>query len=157
MNQLVKQLVEHPWFGYTITALIVINAIAIGLETSPYYVENYGAYFDVLNAIILGAFIVEAVLKMVALAPRPWEYFKNGWNVFDFSIIVLSLLPIGGSFATLARLIRLLRVLRLISAFSGIATYRRYLVEVDTEYGACCFAHGDHFLHLRRSWILSIP
>jgi len=56
-------------------------------------------------------------MKITAVAPQVGKYFKNGWNLFDFSIIVLSLVPATGQFAMIARLARLLRVLRLISAF----------------------------------------
>ena len=48
--------------------------------------------------------------------PKPWEYFKSAWNVFDFSLIVVSLLPIASEFALLGRVLRLLRVIRLINA-----------------------------------------
>ena len=64
----------------------------------------------------MGVFIVEALLKMIALAPRVDMYFRDGWNVFDFLVIVFSLIPATGEFAMVARLARLLRVLRLISA-----------------------------------------
>ena len=52
---------------------------------------------------------------MIAVAPKVQRYFQNGWNLFDFSIIVFSLLPATGQFAMIARLARLLRVMRLIS------------------------------------------
>ena len=68
------------------------------------------------NQIVLGVFIVEALLKMLALAPRSDRYFRDGWNVFDFLVIVFSLVPATGGFAMVARLARLARVLRLISA-----------------------------------------
>jgi len=72
--------------------------------------------FHSINQIILWVFIAEAVMKIVSAWPRPQDYFKSGWNLFDFSIILLSLIPASGSFATVARLIRLLRVLRLLTA-----------------------------------------
>jgi voltage-gated sodium channel len=56
------------------------------------------------------------VLKLAAVAPRFSLYFGNGWNLFDFSIVVLSLIPATGEFALVARLVRVLRVLRLVSA-----------------------------------------
>ena len=60
-------------------------------------------------------FIAEAIIKIVAVWPHPSHYFKNGWNVFDFSIVLFSLIPATGQFAMVARLLRLLRVVRLIS------------------------------------------
>jgi voltage-gated sodium channel len=61
-------------------------------------------------------FVAEAAMKIVAAWPRPQDYFRSGWNLFDFGIIVLSFIPASGAFATAARLIRLLRVLRLVTA-----------------------------------------
>lgn len=96
--------------------LIIFNAVLIGLETSEELVARYGEWLNLGNDVILGAFIVEAVLKIVAVAPRWRLYFGSGWNLFDFSIVVFSLIPATGDFALLARLVRVLRVFRLISA-----------------------------------------
>ncbi len=76
--------------------------------------------FTLGNQIILGVFILEAAVKMIALAPKPHRYFLDGWNVFDFAIIVFSLIPATGAFAMIARLGRLLRVLRLISTIEDL-------------------------------------
>jgi voltage-gated sodium channel len=64
---------------------------------------------------VLLVFIIEAGLKIIAVAPQLKRYFGNGWNLFDFSVIVLSLIPASGEYAMIARLARLLRVARLIS------------------------------------------
>lgn len=97
-------------------ALIIFNAILIGFETSEDLVARYGYWLDLGNDVILGIFIVEALLKIIAVAPRWRLYFGSGWNLFDFSIVVFSLIPATGDFALLARLVRVLRVFRLISA-----------------------------------------
>ncbi|MEM9624219.1 MAG: ion transporter [Pseudomonadota bacterium] len=102
-------------FNHGITAVILLNAIVIGLDTSAALTASYGSWFAWANKLFLAIFIIEAIIKMAAQAPMVHHYFKDGWNVFDFSIIVLSLLPATGQLATLARLARLLRVLRLIS------------------------------------------
>lgn len=115
MKEIVKKIVAHSFFEYFIVAVILMSAVVIGLETSPELSASYGGWFDFINQIILGVFIVEACLKMFALAPRPQLYFTNGWNLFDFSIIVLALIPFTGDLAMIARLARLLRVFRLIS------------------------------------------
>jgi voltage-gated sodium channel len=109
-------IVYSRWFGHTITAVIVLNAIVIGLDTSAELTERYGSVFHWLNQVFLGIFILEAVIKMLALAPNVLRYFRDGWNVFDFTVIAVSLLPATGELATIARLARLLRVLRLVSA-----------------------------------------
>ena len=96
--------------------LIIVNAVLIGLETSREFVERYDGWLVLGNDLILAVFVVEALLKITAVAPRFRLYFGDGWNLFDFSIIVLSLIPATGEFALVARLIRILRVLRLVSA-----------------------------------------
>ena len=78
--------------------------------------ERHGTLLLGLDKFILGVFIVEALLKMAAHGRQPWRYFADGWNVFDFLIVVLCLLPVGGPFAAVLRLARALRLLRLVSA-----------------------------------------
>jgi voltage-gated sodium channel len=115
MKKFASKLVGHAYFERFIIALILINAVLLGLETVPEWVVAYGAYFDWGNRIIVAVFVIEAALKITAVAPRLKLYFGNGWNLFDFSIVVFSLIPFSGEYAMLARLARLLRVLRLIS------------------------------------------
>ena len=116
ISLLADRLVNKAAFEYTIIALILLNGVFLGLGTSPVLEQQYGDLLHLGNQIILGVFIVEALLKMIALAPRVDMYFRDGWNVFDFLVIVFSLIPATGEFAMVARLARLLRVLRLISA-----------------------------------------
>jgi voltage-gated sodium channel len=111
-----KRIVEARWFEPSMIGLILVNAVLIGLETSREFVERYDGWLHLGNDIILVFFIVEAALKITAVAPRWRLYFGDGWNLFDFSIIVLSLLPATEEFALVARLIRVLRILRLVSA-----------------------------------------
>ena len=115
MNVRMTQIVSAPWFERIIVAFILINGVILGMETSPDLVEAYGGLMHLGNQVILGIFILEAVLKMLALAPQVHRYFLDGWNVFDFSVIVFSLIPATGEFAMIARLARLLRVVRLVS------------------------------------------
>ncbi len=112
---LAKRLVEAPGFEYFIIAVILGNAVVLGLGTSPTLERMYGDWFEMGNNIALGIFIVEALLKMFAVAPRAHRYFRDGWNIFDFLVIVASLVPVTGEYAMITRLARLLRVVRLIS------------------------------------------
>lgn len=115
MKAYAKRLVEARWFEPWMIGLILFNGLLIGLETSKDFVEQYGGWLHLGNDAILGVFILEAALKITAVAPRFRLYFGNGWNLFDFSIVVLSLIPATGEFALVARLVRVLRVLRLVS------------------------------------------
>lgn len=116
MSKRIKQLVEGRAFHHFIVAVIVLAGVVAGLETSPAIMAKHGAVLLALDKIILGVFIVEALLKMAAHGRHPWRYFADSWNVFDFFIVVICLLPVGGPFAAVLRLSRALRLLRLVSA-----------------------------------------
>ena len=112
-----QSLLSFALFDYFIVFLILLNAVLLGLETVDGIKDQYKDALIFGNNIILGFFIAEALIKIIAVAPRFGKYFFNGWNFFDFSIIVLSILPMTAEYAMIARLFRLLRILRLISAF----------------------------------------
>jgi voltage-gated sodium channel len=116
MKAFARRIVEARWFEPAMIGLILFNGVLIGLETSKEFMAAYDGWLHLGNDIILAIFIVEAALKLTVVAPRFSLYFGNGWNLFDFTIIVLSLLPATEEFALVARLIRVLRVLRLVSA-----------------------------------------
>jgi voltage-gated sodium channel len=116
LQQKIVTLVSSSWFEKTIVGLILLNVIILGMETDADLVKKYSDWFEAGQNFILAVFILEAILKISAVAPRLKLYFGDAWNVFDFSIIVLSLLPATGELAMIARLARLLRVLRLVSA-----------------------------------------
>lgn len=116
MNQAIQRIVGADWFHHGIVAVIVLAGIVAGLETNPGLVQRHGALLHTLDVLILAVFVIEALLKMAAHGRRPWLYFADGWNVFDFLIIVLCVLPVGGRFAPVLRLARALRLLRLVSA-----------------------------------------
>ncbi len=116
MIERLRQQIDSAAFNNVITGVILLSAVLIGLDTDAGLHARYGSAFELANQLILVTFIVEALLKMIARWPRPQDYFRDGWNVFDFTIIVLALIPASGQMAMIARLARLLRVLRLVSA-----------------------------------------
>ena len=116
VTQLCRDLVEARPFEYAIIGVIIANSILLGMETSSTLEREFGHWMHLGNQVALGIFIAEAALKITATAPRVGNYFRDGWNLFDFLIIVFALVPATGQFAMIARLARLLRVLRLISA-----------------------------------------
>ncbi len=109
-----QRITESQPFTQFIIAVIIFAGILVGLETYPSIVDEYGTILYTLDSIVLGIFIVEIVLKMGAQGRRPWRYFNDPWNVFDFTIVVLALIPAAGQYALVARLARLFRVLRLV-------------------------------------------
>jgi voltage-gated sodium channel len=78
MKERVKQIVSAPWFERGIIAFILINGVILGMETSPALVDHYGDFMHLGNHIILGVFILEALLKMIAVAPQVDRYFRDG-------------------------------------------------------------------------------
>ena len=110
--KLINNLVNHNTFHNIITVVILLQAVVLALETFSEF-KSYISLFEYINTLVLTIFIIEAILKIVALYPQPYNYFKDGWNILDFFIIVISLIPFTGSFTTVARLIRLLRITRL--------------------------------------------
>ena len=115
MKKIAQNIVSKKAFEYSIIALIILNGVVLGLETSPAIVRDYGEFLLFINNLILAVFVIEAILKITAVAPKFKLYFGDGWNLFDFSIVVFSLIPATGEYAMIARLARLLRVARLIS------------------------------------------
>lgn len=103
--------IESPGPRNFIIALIVINAIVLGLETSSGVMDAIGPELEALNAAILGVFVVEITIKLIAFGPR---FFRSGWNVFDFLVVGIALVPDSGPLDIL-RSLRVLRVLRLVS------------------------------------------
>ena len=116
MIDLCRRIASSRRFQHATLAVIVANAALIGLETSPSLWARHGGLFDALNLLVQAVFVVEIAVRLVAHAPRLDRFFRDGWNVFDFTIVALSLLPAAGPFATVARLARLFRALRVVSA-----------------------------------------
>ncbi len=108
------RIVQARAFNRFVTGVILLAAVLVGLETYPEVVARYGPLLYALNSLVLGIFIVEIALRMAAEGSRPWRYFANGWNVFDFAIVTAALVPGLSEYALAVRLLRLLRVLRLI-------------------------------------------
>ena len=110
-----SRLVHSTWFEGFIFTVIVLNAVVLGLETYSSIVDRYGDTLYLLNEIFLGIFIVEILLRIGAYGSKPWNYFRSGWNVFDFVVVFAVFIPGVRENATLLRLVRLLRIVRVVS------------------------------------------
>ena len=91
-----------------ITAVILFNAVILGLETSAMVMARVGTFIGILDRICLAIFVVELALKLLAYRFR---FFRDGWNIFDFAIVAVSLVPAAQSLSVL----RSLRILRVVS------------------------------------------
>jgi len=104
--------VETRTVQQIVFAAIAVNAVVLGLETSPGVMAAYGPLLSVIDMACLTLFIVEIAAKLFAQGHR---FFRDGWNVFDFLVVGISLVPQTGGLSIL-RALRVIRVLRLVSA-----------------------------------------
>jgi len=105
-----QKLVESSKFQQVIIALILFNAVTLGLETSQFGKANAGA-LHLIDSTILVMFTIELLLKLIVYRR---QFFSSGWNWFDFLIVAVSWAPTSGALSVL-RAFRILRVLRLLS------------------------------------------
>ena len=106
-----RELVESSAFNGFVTAVIVINAITLGLETAPSLVAKYGAILHFVDTAALWIFTAELFLKLRVYRK---QFFKDGWNLFDLTIVTIAWIPAAGPLSVL-RALRIMRILRLIS------------------------------------------
>lgn len=121
LRQTLGAWVESKSVQNFIIGLIVINAIILGMETSPTIMAHFGPQLLALDSLILGVFVVEIGLKLVAQGAG---FFRRGWNIFDLAVVGIALVPASGPLAIL-RALRILRVLRLLSMLPRL----RFVVE----------------------------
>lgn len=106
-----RRLLENVRFQTFIIGVIVINAITLGFETDAGIVDTYGHLLHWFDRVALVIFTIEIVLKLIAYR---LGFFRDPWNVFDFIIVGVALVPASGAFSVL-RAMRILRALRLVS------------------------------------------
>ena len=110
MNTL-KAVLESERFGRIITAIILINAVTLGLETSKEVMARFGSVILLIDNLCLAVFVAEILAK---LSVYRLKFFRGGWNIFDFVIVGIALIPAAQGLSVL-RALRILRVLRVIS------------------------------------------
>lgn len=167
-----RRIEASPLFARLVLGVILFAGVLVGLETSPALTSRHGALLFALDRTVLAAFGLEIALKLLARWPRPGSYFRDGWNVFDFAIVVSCLLPAGGEFLAVLRLVRVLRVVRLVTtmprlrilvgalfksvpSMGYIAVLLLLLFYVYAVIGTFKFGLGDpaHFGTLARSFL----
>ncbi|QGU00682.1 hypothetical protein SYNTR_2088 [Candidatus Syntrophocurvum alkaliphilum] len=113
------RIVQHPLFTKFIITLILINAVVIGLETYPDIFTAYKGYFIIAESIFLWVFTIEIILRLLA-TDKWYNFFKDGWNVFDFIIVASAHILVSGHFVSILRIIRVFRILRAISVIPSL-------------------------------------
>ena len=114
MNKLFYNLKESRLFQYLVISIIIFNAFTIGFNT--YDLSEFSKnIINFLDYSITIFFVTEILIRFIG-EPKKINFFKNGWNLFDTIIVLISLIPIpNNSSFLLLRLLRVFRILRIIS------------------------------------------
>jgi len=110
-RQRLQRWIENPRTQNLVIGLIVLNAILLGLETSPTVMAAAGQLIVAADRAILGVFVVELLARLYVHRAAFW---RDPWSVFDFLVVAIALVPASGPFSVL-RALRVLRVLRLLT------------------------------------------
>jgi voltage-gated sodium channel len=127
--------IESPQVQRLVVAVIILNGITLGLETSPQINQQFGGLLRQLDRLCLTFFVVEIGLALVA---RGGRFFRDPWRIFDFIVVGIALLPAAGAFSVL-RSLRILRVLRLISAAPQMRSVIQALLAAIPGLSSICF------------------
>jgi voltage-gated sodium channel len=115
-----RRIADDTRFQTFIFGVIFCNAVTLGLGTYQSIEADVGSLLTTLDDIFVGIYVVELTIRILAFGTRPQDFFKDGWNVFDFVVITAAFLPGVRENVTLLRLARLLRVTRLVSVFPDL-------------------------------------
>ncbi len=116
MQQFLKKIADAPWFQNTITIVILLAGVLVGIETYQAFAQKHHGVIHVLDQVIIWIFVAEVLIKMGAEGKKPWRYFLDPWNCFDFIIVAACFAPVDTQYVMVLRLARLLRVLKLVRA-----------------------------------------
>jgi voltage-gated sodium channel len=116
MRDWLRNVVQDRRTERFIMALIVLNAVTLGLETSQTVMAKYGQVLVVIDRLIIGIFVAEILAR---LAVQRASFFRDGWNIFDVIVVGIALAPATAAFSVL-RALRVLRLLRLITAVPAL-------------------------------------
>lgn len=120
ISEKLKAVVDSALFRNFITAVIVLAGILVGVETYPQIMQRYGNVVYMLDSIVLAIFVVEILVRIGSYGLKPFRFFLDPWNLFDFIIVFVCLLPFEAQFVAVLRLARVLRVLRLVTALPSL-------------------------------------
>ncbi len=127
MAERCKRIADSGAFQGFIMVVIILNAVTLGVQT--YDISgDLSRILTVLDDAFLGIFVVEIAIRLTAFGSRPGEFFRDGWNLFDFVVVGAAFAPGLRENATLLRLVRLLRVVRLVTILPDLRVLVRGLV-----------------------------
>ncbi len=142
-----KRVTNSDLFTRTILVMIVLSGILVGIETYPQWDETtqIGSLLQTIQNIILGVFVIEIIMKIIACGNKPWEYFLEPWNIFDCIIVTLCVLPLDLKSTSVIRMARILRALRMITVLPRLRLLVSALLKSIPSLGYIGVLLGLHF------------
>jgi voltage-gated sodium channel len=114
-----RRVADSGLFQGFILGVIVLNAVTLGIQTYDISSDLESA-LSTLDEVFLGIFVAELAIRITAFGSRPQDFFRDGWNIFDFSVIAAAFVPGVRENVTLLRIVRLLRVVRLVTVLPDL-------------------------------------
>jgi voltage-gated sodium channel len=81
---MLERLLKNPRTERVILTLIIVNAITLGLETSPSAMATFGPVLIAIDRIILSIFVLELAAR---LGVHRLSFFRDPWSVFDLAVV----------------------------------------------------------------------
>ena len=148
-------LVESGWFTAAVSTVILCNAVVLAIQTYDHIEREHGRTLDLLNNLFLAIFVIELGLRIAAYGRRPQDFFRSGWNVFDFIVIGAAFVPALGQTTTLLRLARLLRVVRVVRVLPDLQVFVTALIRsIPPLLSICVLAALVFFVYGMVGWEL---
>uniref|UniRef100_A0A8D2LN69 Sodium channel protein n=1 Tax=Varanus komodoensis TaxID=61221 RepID=A0A8D2LN69_VARKO len=133
LKEFVKLIVMDPFVDLGITICIVLNTVFMAMEHYP-MTEEFNNLLTVGNLVFTGIFTAEMVLKLIAL--DPYEYFQQGWNIFDSIIVTLSLVELGLANVQGLSVLRSFRLMRVFKLAKSWPTLNMLIKIIGNSVGA---------------------
>ena len=118
MIGILRRIVEDPRTDRVVMALIVFNAVTLGIETSHTAMDRFGPVLSAIDRIVVAVFVLELTARLIV---QRASFFRDGWNIFDLIVVGIAVAPATEAFSVL----RALRVLRLLRLITVVPTLRR--------------------------------
>jgi voltage-gated sodium channel len=141
----VSTLVCSALFHKTVIFMIILSALTLGLETNQSLMAEFGEQLKLLDTFLISFFVFEIILKIIANGKSPHNYFKDGWNVLDFLIVLGCFVPTGSNAMAIFRLVRVLRIFRLVTALPKLQIIISALIKSIPSMGYVVALLALHF------------
>ncbi len=123
-----RRIVDNERFQFFIVGVIIVNAISLGLYTYGGLEDSIGATLTLVDKICLVIYVIELVIRFLSYGRRPGDFFRSGWNVFDFVVIGSVFIPGLANQTAILRVLRVLRIVRLLRYMPDLQIFARGLL-----------------------------